>query len=49
MAETQPDCGLGPGHRNLNFVHDIPSHYALSFYEVSSNFRVMAETRFVTD
>ena len=25
------DCDLHLGRGNLNFVHDIPSHFALSF------------------
>ena len=32
-----PDCDLDLGRRNLNHVRDTPSHYALSFYENSSN------------
>ena len=32
-----PDCDLDLGRRNLNHVRDTPSHYALSFCEVSSN------------
>ena len=28
------DCDLDLDSRNLNFVCDIPSHFALSFYEV---------------
>ena len=28
------DCDLDLGHGNLNFVHDTPSHFALSFCEV---------------
>ena len=27
------DCGLDLGHGNLNFVHDILSHFALSVCE----------------
>ena len=42
MADTrfvndQPlifDCDLDLGNRKLNFVHDTPSHFALSFCEV---------------
>ena len=28
------DCDLDLSSWNLHFVHDIPSHFALSFYEV---------------
>ena len=31
------ECDLDLGRRNLNHKHDTPSHYALSFCEVSSN------------
>ena len=34
--DLRPDCDLDLGHRNLNHVRDTPSHYALSFCEVSS-------------
>ena len=42
MADTQfvnnkPltfDCNLDLGGEDLNFVHNKPSHFALSFYEV---------------
>ena len=41
MADTQFvsdkhmtfDCNLDLGGGNLNFVHDTPSHFALSFCE----------------
>ena len=32
-----PDCDLDLGGRNLTLVRDTPSHYVLSFCEVSSN------------
>ena len=32
-----PDCDLDLGCRNLNHVRDTPSHYVLSFCEVSLN------------
>ena len=34
--DLRPDCDLDLGHRNLHHVRDTPSHYALSFCEVSS-------------
>ena len=34
---SDPKCGLGLESGNLTYVHDTPSHYALSFSEVSLN------------
>ena len=45
-------CYLDLGRGNLNFMHDTPSHFAFSFYEIDSipfiGFSVMADTRFVS-
>ena len=34
---SDPYCSLDLEHGNLTCVHDTPSHYALSFCEVSLN------------